>query len=178
MLIEVIDVSVETKQSKNTSYKMVTVTYRDGGSGKVQEKKLTSFGKNKKASEVLSRSAKGDKFEVTLEKDGDYWAWSDIKKSDEAMTTETPSYTKAASPSPRSNYETPEERAARQVYIIRQSSLSSAIAYYDACSSLNEDPSVQNIIDTAKVFESYVLTDPFKVEQKHPLETLEDDIPY
>jgi hypothetical protein len=37
-----------------------------------------------------------------------------------------------ATPSPKSTYETPEERAKKQVYIVKQSSLSNAIALLNA----------------------------------------------
>ena len=53
-----------------------------------------------------------------------------------------------------SNYETKEERAARQVYIIRQSSLATAVDL------LGQGASTDTVIETAKVFEAYVLGNP------------------
>ena len=51
-----------------------------------------------------------------------------------------------------SNYETAEERARRQVYIIRQSSLGTAVEL------LGSGASVADVINTAKQFEAYVFS--------------------
>ena len=67
-----------------------------------------------------------------------------------------------------SNYETKEERAARQVYIIRQSSLSTAVEL------LGQGKSVADVIATAKQFEAYVFS---KAEGVDAINELQDDIP-
>jgi hypothetical protein len=80
-------------------------------------------------------------------------------------------------PSPKSTYETPEERAARQVLIVRQSSISSAVEF--AVAHKVKDP--QEVIAIAKQFEDYVFgNDKVKqevVEVKPNFSDLEDDIP-
>jgi hypothetical protein len=61
---------------------------------------------------------------------------------------------KPAAASPRSTYETPEERAQRQILIVRQSSLSSAVALLTT--GAKTAPSAQAVVDVAKEFEAYV----------------------
>lgn len=60
----------------------------------------------------------------------------------------------APTPAPRSNFETPEERAQRQVYIIRQSSISSAISALSIGAKAH--PKIDEVLDVAKQFEAFV----------------------
>jgi hypothetical protein len=55
-----------------------------------------------------------------------------------------------------SNYETPAERAKRQVYIVRQSSINAAIALYVAQNPKGAAVSVEEILKVAGTFEAYV----------------------
>ena len=64
--------------------------------------------------------------------------------------------------------ETKEERAARQVYIIRQSSLSTAVEL------LGQGKSVDEVIKVAKQFETYVFD---KSSSVNAINNIEDDIP-
>jgi hypothetical protein len=64
------------------------------------------------------------------------------------------SQSKAATPAPRSNYETPEERAQRQVLIVRQSSLSSAVAMLTA--GAKTPPKVEDVLALASRLEGFV----------------------
>ena len=90
--------------------------------------------------------------------------------------------TSKPSTSPKSTYETPEERAKRQVLIVRQSSLSSAI---ELLKTDKKSPTVPEVLQVAKQFEAYVFgnDDPFGLESKEPVnklptvDDLEDDIP-
>jgi hypothetical protein len=56
--------------------------------------------------------------------------------------------------SPKSTYETPEERAKKQIYIVRQSSIGSAIDMLSVGSK--SPPKVDEVIAVAKQFEEYV----------------------
>jgi hypothetical protein len=53
------------------------------------------------------------------------------------------------------SWETPEERALKQVYIVRQSSIANAIALL-AVEGPGITPDVEWVIATAKTFENYV----------------------
>ena len=50
----------------------------------------------------------------------------------------------------RSNFETPEERAKKQVYIVKQSSISNALVVLSV--GAKAPPSAQSILDLAQIF--------------------------
>ena len=153
MRIEVIKTETESKGK----YSICTVSYR-GPDGKVEAKKLMSFGPASASFKVFKDASPNDVFEVKSEqvhneKDGkDYWYWT------EAVVTGKvdPSATKTVgtSTSPRSTYETPEERARKQVYIVRQSSITAALGLLTLQGS--NDVDTDDVLDYARQFEHYV----------------------
>jgi hypothetical protein len=103
--------------------------------GKVEGKKVMSFGKTKDAFATLAQAQPGTTYEVTIEKnDKGYndWVSMQVAGVTQPAASAGPSGVQrgsgAVSASPRSNFETPEERAKRQVLIVRQSSIASAVA--------------------------------------------------
>jgi len=168
MLINIVDVGApNTHAAKNgRSYQSIEVTYKNE-QGQTQSKKLMSFS-NPTVFNHIRDLTKGDALNVTTEKDANgYWQWTGIG-GDNAMAE-----TKQATPATGgrvtgSNYETKEERAARQVYIIRQSSLSTAVEL------LGQGKSVDEVIATAKQFENYVFSKSTGIDA---INELEDDIP-
>lgn len=163
MWIEVLSVSVEHMPGKNGGYKKAEIAFKDS-EGKVQGKKIMSFS-NPVVFNTLSEAKQGDKFDVTSQKDDKgFWQWTAISVADISGSGSSPSsgsfnttntMTKA-SPAPKSNYETPEERATRQVYIIRQSSISNAIAMLAAANDKKTAINPDTVIHVAKHFEAYV----------------------
>ena len=148
MQIEIINVSVENKGK----YRVASVSYKDNN-GRVDGKKnIMSFG-SKDVFKTISEAQIGDKFDVKSEKnDKGYWEWIEVVA---AGKNTSPSSTGAVESVRKSGgWETSEERAKRQVYIVRQSSISSAIALAE----LNKMKLVgeEDIIKSAKVFEEYV----------------------
>ena len=122
-------------------YNQLTVDYVDVGSGKEHTYKLMSF-VNKDAYLLLKSAKIGDTFFVVTNKnDKGYWQWDQVSR--EAVQPK-------ANTSPRSTYETPEERAQKQIYIVRQSSLTNAIAL------LGSKAKVDHVISVARQFEQYV----------------------
>ena len=122
-------------------YNQLTIDYVDQGSGKEHTYKLMSF-VNKDAYLLLKSAKIGDTFFVVTNKnDKGYWQWDQVSR--EAMQPK-------ANVSPRSTYETPEERAQKQIYIVRQSSLTNAIAL------LGSKAKVDHVISVARQFEQYV----------------------
>lgn len=115
----------EVTKGKNT-YTKAIVVYNDPKYGQ-KEKTVMSFA-NPAVFAALKKLAVGDTFSVTVTKNGEYTNWTSVTTGGEAANdTATPN--KAAPQTPvRSSYETPEERAARQVLIVKQSSLSAAVA--------------------------------------------------
>lgn len=158
MQITIIDVGQpNTHAAKNgRTYQSMEVTYKDE-QGKVNNKKLMSFS-NPSVFKTISTLNKGDSLNVKTEKDQNgYWQWTGILEEGEKQVAQQPS--SGASSNTRvtgSNYETKEERAARQVMIVRQSSLSTAVASL-AIGAKALAPSPADVIAYAKQLESYVM---------------------
>lgn len=199
--IEVLSVSqpTYTKTAKG-GYNQIEVAFKKDG--KVDGKKLIDF-KFPEVYKAVVAMKQGDKATVTSEKnDGDkYWTWILVSPlTGSAGTTEEnkgadkqpeqPAVDHAgvdkrdqAAPAARgrvtgSNYETPAERARRQVYIVRQSSITAAIELLKLQMSAGETTAnfdVDPVVEIARKFEAYV----FEKEAKPlPMSDMEDDIPF
>ena len=150
MIITINGVTIEN--NGKWSKAVVNYTTQDG---KVETKNLMSFAKNG-VYPVLSTAKQGETFEVQLGKnDKGYWEFTSATKTtgQGAQAPAGKATSPAGSPAPRSNFETPEERAARQVFIIRQSSLSTATSILSVGA---KSVSPKQVIDTAKELEAYV----------------------
>lgn len=182
MKIKFISVESSDKKTKTgKDYVEIEVTYKNiDFQEKVESKKLNPFG-NKDVYNTLKSAKQGDFFEVERSKnDAGYWDWIGIGSVSGGNSASEPT-TKAAGgagyTSPKSTYETPEERAKKQVYIVRQSSISAAI---DTLKTDKKAPTKEEVVDLAKYYEAYV----FGVDQQPvPLADLpavdtDDDIPY
>jgi hypothetical protein len=178
MQISVIDVGQPTTHAGNNgrSYQMIEVAYKNE-SGQIQQKKLFSF-RNPDVFKSAQTWEKGQAIHVQAEKnEKGYWEWIGLG---EAAANSSPSPT-ASKPSGNtrvtgSNYETKEERAARQVMIVRQSSISSAVS---ALTASNNVPSSEDILSLAKQFEDFVMsneTTPNKADGG--VDNFEDDVPF
>lgn len=165
MQITVIDVTENTKKSESgRTFQQLEVAYKNE-QGQPQLKKLISFS-NPNVFKAAKEWVKGDVVNVTTiknEKTG-YWDWVGLEGDGIVAETKQASASVGARVT-GSNYETKEERAARQVYIIRQSSLATAVEL------VGQGASTDTVIETAKVFEAYVLGNPGSFDD------LPDDIP-
>ena len=160
MLITVLSATKEQAVSKaGKPYSYIELAYK-GGDGKVSGKKIMPFGESKVVFDALSLAQSGDNYEVTLFKNeaSGYWDWTAAKKStgstqegQSQATTVTPGLTKGGRVL-GSTYETPEERAKKQVMIIRQSSISNALTYLNGNAN-----SISEVLQVAKEFENFVL---------------------
>lgn len=170
MQITVIDVGApNTHAAKNgRTYQSLEVTYKNE-QGQAQSKKLMSFS-NPQVFKAAQTWEKGTQVNVSTEKDANgYWQWTGLG-GDTAVADNKPAATGGNSTRVTgSNYETKEERAARQVYIIRQSSISSAIDLLK-----DSKPTVEGVLGVAKQFEDYIFAEKKGVDA---LVDLEDDIP-
>jgi hypothetical protein len=170
--IEVVNVT-KTEKARNDgkgTYDVLEVIYKNERDGKVDGKKLMGFASPKEVFNKLLAAGNGDRFAITMEKnDKGYWDWKEI-----ATQTDTP---KAAAASPaaastaavRGNYETPEERAQRQVYIVRQSSIGHALTFH-----AGKDVSLTEVLATAKEFVNFVMPK----ATDGGLTEMQDDIPF
>ena len=136
MQVNVVDVStLNTHQAKNgRQYQSIEVMYKND-QGQAQSKKLMSFA-NPNVFKAAQSWEKGDVIHVSTYKDNNgYWQWTAVGSAEGVTDTRndnsSPVKAEASSTKTRvtgSNYETKDERAARQVMIVRQSSLSNAVA--------------------------------------------------
>lgn len=164
--IQVLTTSNETKPTAKGSYNMLEVVYKNlTFQGKVEPKKLASFGASVGAYTTLVEAKQGDVYEVEYSKNAaGFNDWTKVTKNLNGATTAPASGLSDGSPqsvrstainvSPKSTYETPEERAKKQIYIVRQSSISNAIESLTPGSKAALDPS--KVIEVAKTFEDYV----------------------
>ncbi len=172
MKIKVIAVEVGNAKTKTQKdYKFLEVTYKNlSFDNKTETKKIMPFG-SKEVFKELEGAAAGDVFTLLREKDNDgYWQWVGIQAGDvEIETTDAPAPAGAApkaapAPTAKSTFETAEERAKKQVYIVRQSSISAAI---DTLKTDKKAPTVDEVLAVAKQYEAYVfgqdVTPPTKI---------------
>jgi hypothetical protein len=153
-------------------YFKMDVAYKDNG--KVGGRPFVSF-KEPQVFEALKELKPGDTISVGMEKEAgsdgrEYWVWKEITKvegdsSPEEQTSSTPrsapQTSQTATPNSTgakavgkvigSNYETPEERARKQVFIVRQSSIDQARSYLEGT-----DSSFDEIFKLATTIEDYI----------------------
>jgi hypothetical protein len=138
--ITVLSVTVNTVPTAKGSYQVADVAYKNNSfQGKIEGKKVMSFGATEGAFKTLVDGAVGVTFDVeyvqTQGKDGKtYNNWVKMTKATGAAQSAGDAVPAAMSQkgamiggSTRSTYETPEERAIKQVYIVKQSSISAAV---------------------------------------------------
>lgn len=161
MQITINNVDVQNKGK----YQLAVVEYNTAD-GKTEKKNVVSF-TNKALYATLSTAKQGEVFDVKLGKnDKGYWEFQEATKSQGGSSTQSKAFS-----SPKSTYETPEERAARQVYIIRQSSLSTAAAILTVGA---KSVQVKDVLDVAKQLEAYVFG---KNEPASEFVDMPEDIP-
>ena len=173
---------------KNGDYKGSKIIFKDS-TGKVQEKAFheNTFKYNKAFEKELHALSAGDSFVATLEKKGEYWNWLSIKKS----TGETQPMAKPATTG--GNWETAEERKNKQVYIIRQSSISAALKFAELQKDFFKGTTnpLGEVLNIADELTNWVLGQSQVTEKKgaakaianalredNIFDSLENDIPY
>ena len=130
------------------------VIYESGG---VEGKQRIVPFANPSVFKTLNGASINESFDVAVSKNAKgYDVWSAIGSVGSIKDV------KVATKVVGSNYETPEERAIKQRYIVRQSSIANAVSYFN-CSLDKPYLQVEEIINIAKQFEEYVFS---------PLETL------
>ena len=179
MLVKVVSVSREDVPNKNGkgTYGKLTVAYRDD-KGKLSEKTILSF-TNPAVFKTFERAEAGTEINVKSEKVGDYWNWTAILTDGEVSQSSAPTSNTTASATrvTGSNYETKEERALKQRYIVKQSSLSAAVSILTV--GAKTPPEVDAVIALADKFVDYVFSDDTKqLTLNTGIEDITDDVPY
>lgn len=184
MQIQIINVAKSNQTSKaGKPYEQLEVTFKNiTYGGKVEAKKLMPFGENKNAFEALKNANNGDSFDVTVVKNtagfNDWPVVGPVGSAPAAVPSAgfTPASAPSAQAAPaRGGWETPEERAKKQVYIIRQSSLSTAVAALSTGSKT--PPEADAVITYAKQLEAYVFELAAPAEDKSGFDTMFEDVP-
>lgn len=161
MQIEVVANPVSTVPTAKGSYQVIDLAYKNKSfQDKLEGKKVMSF-TNKDVFAALQKAQFGDVFNVSrVKNDKGFWDWTGVSTGSSNSSNPTNSVESASTRpdpvkgtvTPKSNYETAEERAARQVLIVRQSSISSAVEF----GAYNKLKDAKEIISIAKEFEAYV----------------------
>jgi len=168
MQIELMSVSDEYDKGK---YKARDIAYNR--EGKKSTRTLMVFKGTEELFEVLTSAKRGDILEIELEKvekgDQTFYNWVSATKVENAggsrgaasVSKGEEGHPAAARPAPYKasggrDFETHDERAAKQVYIIRQSSLSNAIAFVEGRPAVER--SLGSVLAIAQDFVDFVLT--------------------
>lgn len=193
MQIQILNVNkIPATTSKGEAYTALEVAFKNiTFQGKVEGKKLTPYGTGKAAYTSLANAQPGQFYDITIVKENGYNNWSAATLGNgEAAQSQAPTATAptggayrpqgtstARSTERASTFETPEERAKKQVYIVRQSSISSAIA---ALSVGSKAPlKGTDVVDYAKFLESYVFGtgEPQEFAKDSGFDDMQDDVP-
>lgn len=151
--ITIQEVTTEYIKKGRSGYTKATVVYTDE-KGENRTKPLMSFS-NPAVFEALKDASQGDKFEIKVVKEGEYWNWSAASRVDKDATpsAKAPNGGKVVG----SNYETADERKVKQLYIIKQSSISNAIEFVKYSQRDGVEPyTVGDILDIAQQFVDFV----------------------
>ena len=149
---------VKATTKTNKPYEFVDLMYKNKSfQDKVEGKKVMPFG-NKEVFEVLKNSEKDDVFFIGRTKNADgFWDWDKISaESNTSRQVEEVGHPISKSPiskpaSTGGNWETAEDRAKKQVYIIRQSSLTNAV------NTLVGNVNPEDVKVTAQTYINFVL---------------------
>jgi hypothetical protein len=173
-----IELTSKGKLYKDGKWQKIDIEYiRDG---KSQKKTLVAIADTKEVVRKLVQDFnEGDNIEVKLvqSEDGKYWNWVDLSPVEAAAAKKTSTQVKGG-------WETPEERAKKQVYIVRQSSLANALEFHKNDAKLT----IEQLISTADkmvdwVFGEYGDSDPIvekpaKSKAADADKVFTDDIPF
>jgi len=160
MQIQILSTQVNQATTKTGKpYDIVEVAYKNlSFQGKVEGRKIMPFGATAATHAALKNATTGQVYEVTVVKgESGYNDWTAVSLS---TGETTPSAAPAGLSTPkaqvgqtRSTYETPEERAQRQILIVRQSSVSAAVATLSVGAKAVKPA---DVIAVAKEYEAYV----------------------
>lgn len=151
MQVTIQEVTVETITKGRNSYQVASVVHT--ANGKNSTKKIMSFTAPAVFNSVKDATS-GSNWDVELKKEGDYWNWVGIKPLDGGSEATAPRSGAVAARPTTSTYETPEERKIKQMYIIKQSSISNAIDFMKA--NGRNDFTVDEVTDVAQEFVDFV----------------------
>lgn len=158
MRVKILDVAVENVVKGKSRYSKAAVAYSYNGEARTQN--IMSFVNPGVWKIITDPAIIGTEVEVNLTKNAaGYNEWAGIGEAGSAPPApsggvQTPTSSPAPTRVTGSNYETPAERAQRQVYIVKQSSLSNAV---NILSHANKDKlQVEEVLDLAQKLTDFV----------------------
>jgi hypothetical protein len=165
MNITILSVQTTTETAKSGKpYQQLQVAFKNNTFGKVESKKIMPFGAQKAAFDALANAPTGAVFEVTVVKnDAGYNDWTAVTATPPGSIVPVPpgsinKPTMGQTTQVKSTYETPAERAQKQIYIVKQSSIGSAIELLSV--GAKSPPTVDAVLDTAQKLYGWVMSSP------------------
>jgi len=188
-IIQIVNVEITSRAgaSGKKGYEQAEVVYKQEYNGKqdVKTKKIMSFA-NPSVFAAIKSAKTGETYEVTQVKEGEFWQWTNIVRSEGSTGGSTgsgtvPSNSSNAKPTATANtygrdFETKEERTARQQLIVRQSSLGHAVSILTT--GAKTPPNVNDVKKLADELVAYVYNAPDLFDQPNDLPADDDSIPY
>ena len=165
MKVKILDVNVENVVKGKSRYSKAAVTYTYNGEARTQN--IMSFTNPAIFKAVQEKVGQEVEIQITKNAAGyNEWASLDDIGAGPAAgpSTVAPTPTASGTPATRvtgSNYETPAERAVKQVYIVKQSSISAAVAL---AANNKEKATPEEIIAVAQKFVDYVFDKDLSME--------------
>lgn len=148
-------IATTLSQSPGNKYQIAEVVYKDDR-GETKTKKLMSFA-NPATYATMKDAKQGESYVITqVKNDKGYLDWTSATKTDGSDAAAAP---KAASfTSTKSSYETTEERARRQVLIVKQSSLDRAIQFVTLERQVepSKEPLIDDVLERAQQFTDWI----------------------
>ena len=173
--IKIQEVTIEEVRNGKNKYDKAEVVHTANGQSRTQ--KIMSFS-NPAVFNVVRNMKAGEEYDITVTKnDAGFNQWAKVDRATSGGD-EAPTASKAApARTSVSTYETAQERALKQLYIVRQSSITNAIALLTAGDNVT---SFKDVIDTAQGFVDFVFNQPSKElgQESESLLDMKDDIPY
>jgi hypothetical protein len=162
MQVQIVNVDIEVGKHGPKGWSKAVVDYMVNGQTRKQN--IMSFTNPQVYKDVTSGKFTGETVEVSITKNAkgyDEWAAISLAGASNAgsVASATPPASGSATAPTRvtgSNYETPVERARRQVLIVRQSSLTAALAFLKETERLGPDVPAEAVTQMAQHFTDWV----------------------
>lgn len=169
-----VELDIEIEKKDGGVYPGARLTYR-GQDGQIADQAFHNnvFKFNAPLKKKLASLKSGDVIIIVKEKKGDFWNVTEIRKGDASQASAS-SLASPTAPKSGGTWETPEERAKKQLYIIRQSSIGHAVTLLAANGGKKNTP--EEVILAAEKFVKYVMGG-IQLEGAEALMAMEDDIP-
>jgi hypothetical protein len=173
MLVTIQEVNTNYVKKGNGGYNVAEVKHTSNGKESV--KKIFSFA-NPAVYDAVKAAVPGGSYEIEVKKNGEYWDWVAVKEAAGAAAAATkPAVTGGKVTG--STYETADERKIKQMYIIKQSSISNAIELLSV--GQKTPPDVAQVLTTAQLFVDFVYGNDAGdiLSQPNDLGLYNDDLP-